>query len=126
MSGFTRARQPHPMRLALLALLFALLVASAYGADTVACFIEGSRIHWIADYCMSRLQTDDEMAASACIDEESRIAYPDECVAKRHYKRALCELVISRNSRSGSIDNCLNDKSFAGSTVKNDGIGGRQ
>jgi len=115
------------MRLTLTVLIFLPLVllpvASTYGASTVACSIAGPRIHWIADYCMSKLQTDDEITASDCINEEILIAYPDECVAKYHYKGALCQLAISRNTQSGSIESCLNDKRFMGSTVRNKGIG---
>lgn len=81
-------------------------------------------MHWIADYCMSKLETDDEIAASSCINGESLTAFPDKCTAKRYYKRALCELSIARNSRSGSVEDCVQDKSFAGSTVKNKGVGG--
>lgn len=103
--------------------LVLLPVASTYAANTVACPIAGPRIHWIADYCMSKLQTDDEITASDCINEEILIVYPDDCVAKHHYKRALCQLTISRNTQSGSIESCFNDKSFMGSTVRNKGIG---
>ena len=80
-------------------------------------------MHWIADYCMSKLETDDEIAASSCINAEIRIAHADECFAKRHYKRALCELVIFRKARPGRVEDCVNDKGFAGSTVRNKGVG---
>lgn len=112
------------MKLALAALLVALPFAPVHGADTVACAIEGDRIHWIADYCMAKLQTDDEIAASACIEAASRMAFPDECAARRHYKRALCEMVIANGARSGSVEKCLDDPGFVGPTVEHQGVGG--
>jgi hypothetical protein len=105
------------------ALFLAVFAASPCVADAAECPIEGDRIHWIADYCMSKLETDDEIPASNCIDEEIRTRFRDECVARRHYKRALCELAIARNSRSGSLERCLHDKRFAGPTVRNKGVG---
>jgi hypothetical protein len=104
-------------------LFFAIVAASPGVAHAAECPIEGDRVHWIADYCMSKLETDDEIPASKCINEEIETRFPDECVAKRHYKRALCELAIARKSRSGSVEQCLHDNRFAGPTVRNKGVG---
>ncbi|MHB8909000.1 MAG: hypothetical protein ACYDAA_09015 [Syntrophales bacterium] len=105
-------------------LLFLLPGAPAYGADPAACPIEGDLIHWIADDCMARLETDDEIPAMDCIAEELTRPFPDACAAKRHYKRALCERALSRWHTAGDLQNCLDDKSFRGSTVRNRGVGG--
>ena len=112
----------------LIALVFALPVCPAFAAESVACPVEGRRIHWIADYCMSKLETDDEIPAAECIDEQIRAAPADECAAKRHYKRALCALAASRNDGSGttvsdSVEKCVADNRFMGRTVRNNGVG---
>ena len=111
------------MSWALAASFFAIFAMSPGVAHADECAIEGDPIHWIADYCMSRLETDDEIPASNCIHEEIGKRAPDECVAKRYYKRALCELAIARNSRSGSVERCLQDNGFVGPTVRNKGVG---
>ena len=111
------------MNWALAASFFAMLAVSLGPAHAANCAIEGNPIHWIADYCMSRLETDDEIPASNCIHEEIGKRAPDECLAKRYYKRALCELAIARNSRSGSVTRCLQDRAFVGPTVRNKGVG---
>jgi hypothetical protein len=101
----------------------AIFAASPCVVDAAQCPIQGDSIHWIADYCMSKLETDDAIPASNCIDAEIGKRIRDECIAKRYYKRALCELAIARNSRSGSVERCLEDDGFAGRTVRNKGVG---
>jgi len=81
------------------------------------------KIHWIADYCMSKLETDDEIAASSCINAEAARAFNSDCVAKLHYKKRLCGLAIARKQRPNDIKNCLADKTFMGPTVRNGGVG---
>lgn len=105
-------------------LLFILLGAPAHGAGPSACPVEGEPIHWIADYCMATLETDDEIPASDCIGEELRRVFPNECAVKRHYKRALCELALSRGIIAGDLQGCLGDEKFMGRTVRNRGVGG--
>jgi len=113
------------MRLAKLILpLFLLLGAPVYGADPEPCPIEGEPTHWIADYCMATLETDDEIPASGCIAEELRRTFPDACAARHHYKRALCGLALSRGSIAGDLSGCLADKNFIGPAVRNRGVGG--
>jgi hypothetical protein len=104
-------------------LLLPLLITPAYAADSSACLITGDSIHWIADYCMAKLETDDEIAASDCINDELQRPFPDDCAAKRHYKRALCELAIARETIAGTVESCVADKKFMGSTVENGGVG---
>lgn len=93
-----------------------LLTGLARAAD---CPVPGDKVHWIADYCMAQLQTDDEIPAMACIGEELKMAPADDCAAKRHYKRELCRLV-----REVDVERCVADPAFMGRTVRNGGVGG--
>lgn len=78
----------------------------------------------MADYCMSVLETDDEIAASSCISAEAARVFTSDCVAKVYYKKTMCQRAISRKQRPDDINNCLADKTFMGSTVRNGGVGG--
>lgn len=87
-----------------------------------ACPIRGEVIQWVADVCMARLGTDDEIAASDCIAQEIRHEFKDDCAAKTHFKRALCEVAVTSGAWTGSAESCA--RSFEGATVQNDGVGG--
>jgi hypothetical protein len=89
-----------------------------------ACPIDGEPVQWIADYCMSKLETDDEIAASECIAKELTVKHASACDARRHYKRAMCELAVARAAYAGSSGQCVADRDFVGSTVSNGGVGG--
>jgi hypothetical protein len=89
------------------------------------CYVAGDSVHWIADYCMATLSTDDEIAAGDCIATETRAPHGDECATRRHYKEALCALAIERGLRKGSVGACMSDTSFEGSTVRGKGVPGR-
>jgi hypothetical protein len=104
-------------------LLLLLLTAPAYGQDSPPCPIAGEAIHWMADFCMAEIGTDDEIAAMACISQELGRPFPDDCAAKGHYKRALCEGAVSRQAVAGSVESCLADEDFMGYTVRNRGVG---
>lgn len=78
----------------------------------------------MADYCMSQLETDDEIAASSCISVEAARVFTSDCGAKVYYKKKMCQLAISRKQRQGDINNCIADQTFMGSTVRNGGVGG--
>lgn len=104
-------------------LLLLFLAAPAYGQDSAPCPIEGDKIHWIADFCMAEIGTDDEIAAMDCISRELGRPFPDDCAAKRRYKRALCEAAVSRQIFTGTLESCLEDGDFMGSTVRNRGVG---
>ena len=103
--------------------LLALLAAPATAPGAAGCSIPGEKIHWIADYCMAKLETDDEIAAGDCIGTELERAPKDACAAKRKYKRALCELSIRRGHVKSGVERCLGDRAFMGSTVRNGGVG---
>lgn len=107
----------------LVILLILLPGLAASGQESPPCPIEGDRIHWIADFCMAEIGTDDEIAAMDCINRELRRPFPDDCSAKRHYKRVLCEGAVSRQAVAGNLESCLEDADFMGSTVRNGGVG---
>jgi len=104
------------------------LLMNGYGqaAETDSCPVQGEAIQWIADYCMFKLETDDEIAVSDCIADEIKTSFKSDCVAKAHYKRVLCELTIRAEATQGPIERCLADGSFMGSTVRNGGVGAQQ
>ena len=109
------------------ALLFVLLLlATPVLAQSRECPAAGLKIHWIADYCMSKLETDDEIAASGCINAGVAKAFKSDCAAKLHYKTALCRLAIARKQGANDMKSCLGDKTFMGPTVRNGGVGGRK
>ena len=92
-------------------------------APAAGCDVEGELIWWVADVCMARLESDDEIAASHCIEAETRRSN-SSCVAKRRLKRELCQLSIARGTRRGPLEACLADPAFRGPTVRNRGVGG--
>ncbi len=108
---------------AVLAVVGAVSSAPCAAAAPPDCAVKGTRMHWIADYCMANLQTDDEIAAGDCINAEASRKFAGECRAKTHYKKSLCTLVASRKHVTG-IDRCMADKDFMGSTVRQKGVGG--
>jgi hypothetical protein len=100
----------------------AAVVHAAAMAAPPGCAIPGDVIWWIADDCMAKLQTDDEIPASACIAEQSKRRFADACAAKHHYKRSMC-----RRAKAGgeveSVERCVADPAFMGRTVRNRGVG---
>jgi len=106
------------------ALVLALLSAPALAAEP-PCAIAGDKVHWIADYCMAKLQTDDEIAAGDCIGAELKRHFVSDCAAKRHYKTRMCDAALKQGQRHDGVQACLADRSFAGATVRNGGVGGR-
>jgi hypothetical protein len=111
-------------RVLIIAILLGASGAGIAGHEPAAvCPVEGDIIHWIADYCMARIGTDDEIAASDCIDRERRIVFDGACAAKLHYKRAMCELAVHDDTGAASVAVCVADPSFKGRTVRNRGVG---
>ena len=100
------------------------LAAAPAHADRARCAIPGTAMHWIADYCMSTLETDDEIPAGSCISEELRNAFKSDCAARRHYKNKMCALAIARGTVQGSVRRCVADPGFAGPVVRRGGVGG--
>lgn len=104
--------------------MVAISAAAPVSAQARECPVGGMKIHWIADYCMSILETDDEIAAGSCIGAEIKRTFKNDCAAKLYYKKAMCRNAISREQRQDGIDRCIADKEFTGSTVRNRGVGG--
>lgn len=110
-----------PMR----CLLYLALSAWASPAPAAApCAVGGEPIHWIADYCMLKMQTDDEIAVSGCLEEESKTRFPGACASNLHFKRRMCELMIGNGTRAGTVKQCVGDPGFKGRTVRAGGVGG--
>ena len=107
----------------------ALAIAIALGATAVGvraaptCMAEGEPIQWIADYCMLKMATDDEVAVSGCIEEERSASFPSDCASKLHFKTGMCEIVVRNGTRAGTVWQCVKDPTFKGRVVKAGGVG---
>ena len=112
-----------PVYVILGCLLCALPALSKAGVEASECDIHGESIHWMVDYCMARIGTDDEIAASPCIQEQTQILFRSECGARAHFKRALCALSVGRGGYRGLVTECVDDQEFRGITVRDGGVG---
>ena len=101
-----------------------LLLFTAAAAAPVCPAAAGEPIQWIADYCMLKNETDDEVAASECIEQEQQLTFKSACLSNLHYKSAMCEILIRTGTRTDTVNQCVQDKSFRGRTVENGGAGG--
>src|SRR4051812_34228605 len=97
--------------------------SSAAAAEKERCAIPGERIHWLVDWCMLKMETDDEIAVSACIEKEHKAPGRDGCQSKRQFKRRMCELRIERGTLQGTVAACVGDPAFKGRTVEKGGVG---
>lgn len=95
-------------------------------AGGTQCAVQGEPIQWVADYWMLKMETDDEVAASDCIENERATSFPDECASNRHFKRSMCELMILNATRWGTVDQCMKDPTFKGRAVEAGGVGASQ
>lgn len=107
------------------ATMSSLLISAATASDAApgACHVHGEVIQWIADYCLAKMQTDDEIAVSDCIADNHVTAFPSECAAKINYKKALCGL-LATSANSADIESCVLDPTVMGRTVRQGGVGG--
>jgi hypothetical protein len=103
--------------------LLARIKAALETAPQPACPVQGEVIHWIADVCMARIGTDDEIAASGCISREIPRAPKNACDAKKHYKRALCTIAVENGVFRGRLEQCIDEPRFSGVTVRKGGVG---
>jgi hypothetical protein len=101
----------------------AIALLAALPVRAAECRVPGDKMHWIADFCMAQLETDDEIPASACIGKESRKRFTNDCAAKIYYKRQMCRLSVEHKTRKGSVQACEADAAFIGRTVRNRGVG---
>ncbi len=107
------------MRVLIACLLGLALMMPVFADD---CQVKGARVQWLTDYCMYTLDTDDVPEIEACMRDDAKNEYADECAAKIKYKRKMCKIAIDEEQISMSLQECLLDESFMGSTVKNIGI----
>lgn len=105
-------------------LALVLLAAGPPGSAAAACLAPGEPVHWRVDYCMLKMETDDEIAVSGCLEHEGRRRFPDACASNTHFKKRMCRLMLRNGTRSGTLDRCLKDRTFQGRTVRNRGVGG--
>ena len=105
------------------ALALAWLTAASLAAAASPCPAPGEPIQWRADYCMLKMETDDEIAVSACIEAEGRRRFPDACASNTHFKQRMCELMVRGGTRAGTVQRCILDPTFNGRTVRNGGVG---
>lgn len=103
-----------------LALLVTLASSQVYAAP---CTVPGELMHWQADYCMGRSETDDFASPSVqrCMDKEGKRQFSDVCVAKTEYKQKLCSAAVA-NGFESSLRACMKDRKFSGPTVRNGGV----
>ena len=107
-----------------IASLFFALVTGLARAQGSPCLAPGEPIQWRADYCMLRMQTDDEITVSACIEREGRRHFADACASNLHFKRQMCARMVRDGTRAGTVDQCVKDRGFRGRTVQQGGVGG--
>lgn len=105
------------------AFVVALAVLAADADAAPLCPAEGETVHWVADYCMLQLETDDEIAVSGCIEAQSKVPFGNVCAANLHYKTRMCERMLDYGTRVGSLDQCVSDPAFKGRTVAAGGVG---
>jgi hypothetical protein len=110
----------------LAAVALALVGGCGLAQPASECPIPGEALHWVVDYCMATLETDDEIPASDCIAAHPVGAFASACAAKLHFKRELCRLLRSPDASPETIERCVVDPSVMGYTVRNGGVGGRR
>ena len=87
------------------------------------CPAVGEPIQWIADYCMLKMETDDEIAVSGCMAKESKLKFRSACASNTHFKKRMCERMIRNGTRAGTATWCVRDPAFKGRTVGAGGVG---
>ena len=111
------------MKTAFIPAIVVALLWSAQARPEGRCAAEGEPIQWVADYCMLKMETDDEIAVSGCIEEERKKSFPDSCASNLHFKKNMCEAMIRNGTKDGSIEKCVNDPTFKGRVVEAGGVG---
>lgn len=105
-------------------LALALLAWSPLPQAAPPCPAPGDAIHWAVDYCMLKMETDDEIAVSDCIEQQRISRSRDACATKMKLKRRMCDLRIRNYTLAGTRAACVKDPSFRGRTVERGGVGG--
>jgi hypothetical protein len=101
-------------------LFFTCRIVSANAED---CPVQGDAFQWAADFCMYKSGTDDfaHPDVVACMQKQAEPAPRKVCETKRKYKQEICAIVV-RGGYYSRVDDCLNDRSFSGPTVRSGGI----
>lgn len=105
------------------AVAIALVAWMALARAEKECLAPGEPIQWVADYCMLKMETDDEIAVSGCIEEEGKTRFANPCANSTHFKKRMCELMIQNGTKAGTLDQCVKDPAFKGRTVQAGGVG---
>jgi hypothetical protein len=108
-----------------LVIAFALTASPARAGSEPQCMVEGEPVQWVADYCMLKMETDDEIVASACIEEEGRRLFAGRCASNLHFKKRMCEIMVRNGTRAGTVEQCVRDRTFRGHVVEAGGVGGQ-
>ncbi|WP_157671866.1 hypothetical protein [Desulfuromonas soudanensis] len=100
-----------------------LLVPLCCSANENECPAKGDVLHWVADYCMYLAETDDfgNENVQSCFEKEQAFKIDNTCENRMKYKKKLCNLSLVRDSYT-SVEECYEDKSFSGPTVRNGGV----
>jgi hypothetical protein len=104
-------------------LALALLTEVSLATAMTPCLAPGEPIHWRVDYCMLKMETDDEIAVTGCIEKEGKRRFRNSCASNTHFKKRMCELMIQNGTKAGTLDACMKDPTFKGRTVRNRGVG---
>ena len=113
-------------RMKAMLILAGALVAGISSAETSTgnqCPAEGQPVQWIADYCMLKVETDDEIAVSGCIEEQGKKSFATACASNLHFKKKMCERMLRNGTRAGTVEQCVNDLTFKGRVVERGGVG---
>ena len=102
----------------------AVAAGCALGHAAPVCPAPGEPMHWRVDYCMLKMETDDEIAVSDCIEAQGKRRFRDACASNTHFKRRMCQRMIGQGTRDGTLAQCLADPAFQGRTVRHGGVGG--
>jgi len=100
----------------------ALAWSAQVGAES-RCAAVGQPVHWVVDYCMLKMQTDDEIAVSGCIEKERKKSFRSSCARKLHFKKGMCEAMIRYGTKTGTVTQCMKDPTFKGRVVEAGGVG---
>src|SRR3954465_9048167 len=105
-----------------LALALTLLTRLSLVEAATPCIAPGEPIQWVADYCMLKMETDDEIAVSGCIEAERKKTFDSACASNLHFKRRMCERLVRQGTRAGTVAQCVKDRTFKGRVVEAGGV----
>ena len=93
------------------------LLLYASGAVANVCNVPGSPTQWVTDRCM--IENDTADPKSAAVVECIRRSEPlQPCELNASYKKAYCQVLISKGQYKGTADACVADAKVTGSIPK--------